>query len=176
MKALAIQPQPNYIQVESAPVLVSAALKWSPMRHPSTTHPAAGRTAVTLFVAFYYGCAIGLPFGSSCAASPRPNILFIMCDDHAYQAIGAYGSKINQTPNIDRLAAAGARFDRCYVTSSICAPSRACILTGKYGHKNGVRDNYTVFNGSQQTFPKLLQEAGYQTAIIGKWSVAAYGL
>lgn len=102
-------------------------------------------------------------------ADGRPNILFIMSDDHAYQAVSAYGSQLNRTPNIDRLAASGTRFDRCYVTDSICAPSRACVLTGKYGHLNGVQDNYTVFDGAQQTLPKLLKSAGYQTAIIGKW-------
>jgi arylsulfatase A-like enzyme len=99
----------------------------------------------------------------------RPNIVFIMTDDHAYQAIGAYGSVLNQTPNIDRLAQEGMRFDRAYVSNSICSPSRAVILTGKHSHLNGVRDNKNVFDGSQQTFPKLLQRAGYQTAMIGKW-------
>ncbi|MCP5114553.1 MAG: sulfatase, partial [bacterium] len=99
----------------------------------------------------------------------RPNILFVFADDHAYQAISAYGSKINHTPNIDRLAREGMRFDRCLVTNSICAPSRAVILTGKYSHLNGVIDNRVTFDGSQQTFSKLLQKAGYQTAIVGKW-------
>ncbi len=105
------------------------------------------------------------------AAAERPNILFVMSDDHAYQAVGAYGSKLNRTPNIDRIAAAGVRFDRCYVTNSLCGPSRACILTGKYSHKNGFYDNVSQreFDGSQPTFPKLLQAAGYQTAIVGKW-------
>lgn len=109
----------------------------------------------------------------ACAPAPeepaRPNILFIFSDDHAYQAISAYGSKINETPNIDRIANAGIRFDRAVVTNSICAPSRAVILTGKYSHVNGVPDNRAQFDGSQQTFPKLLQGAGYQTAIFGKW-------
>jgi arylsulfatase A-like enzyme len=103
------------------------------------------------------------------SAADRPNILFIFSDDHAYQAIGAYGSRVNQTPNIDRIAAQGMRFDRCYVTNSLCGPSRACILTGKYSHKNGFYMNEDTFDGSQQTFPKLLQRAGYQTAIVGKW-------
>ena len=102
-------------------------------------------------------------------ARERPNIIFIMADDHAYQAISAYGSNRIQTPNIDRLAQEGMRFDRAFVTNSICAPSRAVILTGKHSHLNGVRDNGNVFDGAQQTFPKLLQKAGYQTAIIGKW-------
>ena len=99
----------------------------------------------------------------------RPNIIFIMTDDHAAHAISCYGSKINQTPNLDRLATEGMRFNNCFCTNSICAPSRAVILTGKYSHLNGVIDNAVTFNGSQQTFPKLLQRAGYETAIIGKW-------
>ena len=99
----------------------------------------------------------------------RWNIVFIFSDDHAYQAISAYGSKINHTPNIDRLAREGVLFRNCLVTNSICAPSRAVILTGKYSHLNGVVDNEVPFDGSQQTFPKLLQAAGYQTAIFGKW-------
>ncbi|MCA9236223.1 MAG: sulfatase [Planctomycetales bacterium] len=99
----------------------------------------------------------------------RKNILFIFADDHAYQAVSAYGSVLNETPNIDRIARSGVRFDRCYVTNSICGPSRACILTGKYSHKNGFYTNGDKFDGAQQTFPKLLQNAGYQTAIIGKW-------
>ncbi len=106
---------------------------------------------------------------TSLTAENLPNILFIMSDDHAYQAVSAYGSQLIETPNIDRIAREGMRFDRCYVTNSICGPSRATILTGKYSHKNGQYDNLTKFDGSQQTFPKLLQEAGYQTALIGKW-------
>jgi arylsulfatase A-like enzyme len=103
------------------------------------------------------------------SAERRPNILFIFSDDHALQAISAYGSKINQTPNIDRLARDGMLFRHCLVTNSICGPSRACILTGKYCHLNGFCRNGDRFDGSQQTFPKLLQQAGYQTALIGKW-------
>jgi arylsulfatase A-like enzyme len=109
----------------------------------------------------------------SAQKASRPNILFIMSDDHAYQAISAYGSQLIDTPNIDRIADAGIRFDRCYVTNSICGPSRACILTGKYSHKNGYYDHYSTFDGSQQTFPKLLQRAGYQTAVIGKWHLTS---
>ena len=91
-------------------------------------------------------------------------ILFIMSDDHAYQAISAYDGTRNRTPNIDRIAKEGMRFDRCYVTNSLCGPSRACILTGKYSHKNGFYDNTSQkpFDGSQVTFPKLLRQAGYR--------------
>lgn len=106
-------------------------------------------------------------------AAAAPNILFIFSDDHAYQAVGAYGSVINETPNLDRLAADGVRFDRCYVTNSICGPSRACIQTGKYSHLNGFYKNGDRFDGSQQTFPKLLRAAGYQTAVVGKWHLAS---
>lgn len=98
-----------------------------------------------------------------------PNIIFIMTDDHASHALSCYGSKINKTPNLDRIAKEGMRFTNCFCTNSICAPSRAVILTGKYSHLNGVTDNAVEFDGSQQTFPKLLQKAGYKTAIIGKW-------
>jgi len=99
----------------------------------------------------------------------QPNILFIMSDDHAERAISAYGSDLIETPNIDRIAHEGVRFANSFVTNSICAPSRAALLTGKYSHLNGLRDNRDAFDGSQVTLPKLLQSAGYETAIIGKW-------
>ena len=98
-----------------------------------------------------------------------PNILFIMSDDHAEQAISSYGGTLLQTPNIDRIAKQGIRFENSTVTNSICAPSRATLLTGKFSHLNGLRDNRDQFDGGQMTFPKLLQNAGYQTAIVGKW-------
>ncbi|MFI5453712.1 sulfatase [Pedobacter sp. UC225_61] len=121
------------------------------------------RIVILLFVSCF-----GLSFNSM--AQTKPNIVIIVSDDHAYQAISAYGSKLMQTPNIDRIAKEGARFDKAYVTNSICGPSRAVILTGKYSHKNGFKDNESsVFNGDQDTFVKQLQKGGYQTAWIGKW-------
>ena len=99
----------------------------------------------------------------------RPNIVYIMADDHACNAISAYGSKLIQTPNLDRIATQGMKFNQAMVSNSICSPSRATLLTGKYSHKNGLLKLGDSFDGSQQTFPKLLQKSGYQTAIIGKW-------
>ena len=109
---------------------------------------------------------------SSCTAvtaRERPNIIFIMTDDHTTQAMSCYGGNLIETPNMDRLAAEGIRFDNCYATNALSGPSRACILTGKLSHINGFKDNSSTFDGSQQTFPKLLQEAGYTTGIVGKW-------
>ncbi len=104
----------------------------------------------------------------------RPNILFIMSDDHGYQAISAYNSDLIQTPNIDRIANEGIKFNKAFVTNSLCAPSRAVILTGKFSHLNGVTGNGQIFDGKQQTFPKILQQNGYQTAMIGKWHLKSH--
>ncbi len=109
-------------------------------------------------------------FVSFCSRqTEQPNIIFIMSDDHADNAMSCYGKSLIQTPNIDRIADEGVRFRNSFVTNSICAPSRAVLLTGKYSHKNGLRDNRDTFDGSQPTFPKMLQQAGYNTALVGKW-------
>lgn len=112
------------------------------------------------------------PSANLAADKPPPNILFLFSDDLTCQAISAYGEKrrLLETPNMDRIGREGMRFDRCLVTNSICGPSRATILTGKYSHLNGFYNNSNSrFDSSQQTFPKLLQSAGYSTAVIGKW-------
>jgi arylsulfatase A-like enzyme len=99
----------------------------------------------------------------------RPNLLFVMSDDHAAHAISAYGSRINTTPYLDRLAEGGMRFDACFCTNSICTPSRAAVLTGTYNHVNGVTTLTARMDNRLDTFPKRLQAAGYQTALFGKW-------
>jgi arylsulfatase A-like enzyme len=119
-------------------------------------------------------CCLGGVAGLAIAAPgpKRPNIVLIFSDDHAWQSISAYGDvrKLLATPNLDRIAREGMRFDRCLVPNSICGPSRATVLTGKYSHRNGFYNNSNSrFDGSQTTFPKLLRQSGYQTAIVGKW-------
>ncbi len=124
--------------------------------------PKISIAALPLTAAALTGCAVE-------EAPRQPNIIIMMTDDHSAQAISCYGGGLTQTPNLDRIAREGMRMDNCYVANAISGPSRACILTGKYSHENGFTDNSRTFDGSQQTFPKLLHEAGYQTAMIGKW-------
>jgi arylsulfatase A-like enzyme len=120
-----------------------------------------------LLPALLAGCAGQAPADKE---PTRPNIIFIMSDDHDRQAISAYGGGLNQTPNIDRLAREGMLFRNCFVTNSISGPSRAVLLTGKHSHLNGFRQNEAErFDSSQMSFPKLFREAGYQTALVGKW-------
>ena len=118
-------------------------------------------------ILFFFGVFILGCFNNAENEMP-PNILFIMSDDHAYQAISAYDDRLIQTPNIDRIANEGMIFKNACVTNSICAPSRAVILTGKHSHLNGKIDNHAKFDDSQTTFPQLFQKAGYQTAMFGK--------
>ena len=102
------------------------------------------------------------------------NVVYIMCDDHSYQTISTYDRRFMKTPNIDRLADEGARFTNSFVANSLSGPSRACMLTGKHSHKNGFTNNeHGVFDGSQQTLPKLLRAGGYQTAMVGKWHLVS---
>lgn len=125
------------------------------------------------FILSVLSFVFALPYESILAAEKQPpNILFIFADDLTCQAISAYGDarKLLATPNMDRIGQEGMRFDRCLVTNSICGPSRATILTGKYSHRNGFYNNSNSrFDSAQQTFPKLLKSAGYSTALIGKW-------
>lgn len=107
--------------------------------------------------------------GLTSSMATRPNILFVLTDDHAAHAISAYGSRLNATPNIDRIAVEGVALGNCFCTNALCAPSRASILTGTYSHINGVTTLGTPFDNRQPTFPSLLHDSGYQTAIFGKW-------
>lgn len=116
--------------------------------------------------------SVSLLLQAALHSAERPNILFIMTDDHAAHALSCYGSKINQTPHLDRIGADGMRFDRAFVCNSICTPSRATLLTGKYSHLNGT-PVFNVFNSAQQTVAKLLREGGYHTMMVGKWHLGS---
>lgn len=105
----------------------------------------------------------------------RPNIIFIMADDHGAQAMSCYGSRINATPNLDRIAREGLRLDNCFCVNSICAPSRAAILTGQHSHGNGVLTLGDSIDNRRSNFAKLLQAVGYQTALVGKWHLGEGG-
>jgi len=106
----------------------------------------------------------------------KPNVIFIMSDDHAAHAMSCYDSKINETPNLDRIANEGMRFDNAFCTNSICAPSRAAILTGKYNHINGVKTLGDQFDSRQQTVQQIMKDNGYQTALVGKWHLGHGGI
>lgn len=112
---------------------------------------------------------ITLLFSTPVFSQQKPNVIYIMSDDHDDDAISAYNKQFISTPNIDRIAKEGMRFNKAFVGNSICSPSRATLLTGQHSHKNGVKDNRTPFDQSRMTMPKLLQAAGYETAVIGKW-------
>lgn len=127
---------------------------------------------INVFVLSMFSCAQKKEEQKESSSPKRPNIVFIMTDDHAAQAISAFGhpiSKLAPTPNIDRIAANGAKFHNNFCTNSICGPSRAVILTGKHSHINGFRMNGDVFDGTQATLPKYLKDVGYRTALFGKW-------
>ena len=113
---------------------------------------------------------------ASCASQKkeepkRPNIIFMMTDDHTTQAMSCYGGSLLQTPNMDRIANEGIRMDNCYAVNALSGPSRACILTGKFSHENGFTDNASTFNGDQQTFPKLLQLVNGTSSVNRKVSI-----
>ena len=131
------------------------------------------RSSLLVLLSLLCSSACSLHAQGKPLSGSRPNIIFIFSDDHAAHAISAYGSKINKTPHIDRLAEEGLLFRNNFCGNALCGPSRATILTGLHSHANGFMRNGNVFDGDQTTFPKLLQKVGYQTAIIGKWHLSS---
>ncbi|MHB8899610.1 MAG: sulfatase-like hydrolase/transferase, partial [Thermoguttaceae bacterium] len=129
------------------------------------------RWILPLLVATLLVASLG-PVRAADSPPSRPNILFIFSDDHAQNAISCYGSRVNQTPNIDRIAQAGARFTNSFVTNSICTPSRATLMTGQYSHLNGV-PVFNRFEGERDNVAKRLQAGGYHTGMIGKWHLGS---
>jgi arylsulfatase A-like enzyme len=120
---------------------------------------------------------LGLFSSDLVLAANRPNILWIMSDDHAAQAVGAYGGRLaelNPTPNIDRLAREGLRFENVFCSNSICTPSRATLMTGQYSHTNGVRTLSDAIRGDQIVLPRIMSAQGYETAMIGKWHLKTW--
>jgi arylsulfatase A-like enzyme len=113
-------------------------------------------------------------FVNSAFSQQRPNVIYIMSDDHDNDAISAYNKQFISTPNIDRLAKEGMKFNKAFVGNSICSPARATLLTGQHSHKNGVKDNFTRFDSSKTTVAHVLGNEGYQTALIGKWHLHSY--
>ena len=111
---------------------------------------------------------------SMAAQAQHYNVVYIMTDDHTAQMMSCYDHRFVETPNLDRIAQDGVKFVNSYVANSLSGPSRACMITGKHSHKNGFTNNeHGIFDGSQQTMPKLMQKAGYQTDIIGKWHLVS---
>ncbi len=155
-------------------IIIATKAKCFSAAHGTQSYKKIQKSAfVIMFLVFLFPCVVA-------SAAEQPNIIFIMADDHASHALSAYfrddvvdkmgaeRSQINETPKLDALASEGMIFTNAFCTNSICGPARATLLTGKYSHKNGYKYNDRIFNTSQQTFPKLLKQAGYQTAIIGK--------
>ncbi|MFK8048438.1 MAG: sulfatase [Halioglobus sp.] len=128
-------------------------------------------TALKFAVAIGSACMAGAVFAAAASSTAPPNVVFVLTDDQRADAVGYHGDSLLgiQTPNIDRLAAEGAQFTNMFATTSLCSPSRASFLSATYTHTHGVRDNFTDYPHELQSFPLLLQQAGYSTAYIGKW-------
>lgn len=132
-------------------------------------HPLRPRLPALTLAAFVLALGLGLGTVLHAAAPPRPNVLFILCDDLRPDALGCYGSRHVRTPHLDALATEGVRFANAFCTTSLCSPSRASILSGLYAHRHGVRDNFTEFPATLPHWPGRLRDLGYATAYVGKW-------